>query len=89
MTQWRQIRSLTSGRIVNCSSKNDWVLAIAARIFMLSAKPAGLGLYVESDNNSEERVEGVEDIDIGDLVEGGHLVLKEKIGIILERVGAL
>lgn len=56
---------------------------------MLSRKPAGLGLDTESNDGNQDRVEGVEDVDIGDLVEGGHLVLKEKIGMILERVGVL
>lgn len=73
---WASARSVVAHRLVNVYSTNDWVLAISARVYTLSAKVAGL--------RAVEAL-GVENVDCSDLV-GGHLELRERIGEILERV---
>ncbi|KAK4700630.1 hypothetical protein P7C70_g5613, partial [Phenoliferia sp. Uapishka_3] len=76
--KWASARSVVSNRLVNCHSTNDWVLAIAARLYTLSASVAGM---------QPVSAEGVENVDCSDLVTG-HLELRGKITEILERVKA-
>jgi len=38
---WASARSVVAHELINVYSKNDWVLAIAARLFTLSNKIAG------------------------------------------------
>lgn len=61
---------------MNCYSSQDWVLAIQSRLYNLTKEVAGLG---------ECEGEGVENVDVGDLVLG-HLELRDKVGEILTRV---
>lgn len=74
--RWAAVRSVVAHEVVNCYSDRDWVGAIAARLYTLSAKVAGLRAV---------GVEGVRDVDCSDLV-GGHLELRGKVAAILERV---
>lgn len=74
--QWAAARSVVAHELVNCWSDRDWVGAIAARLYTLSARVAGLGAV---------GVEGVRDVEVSDLV-GGHLQLRGKVGGIVERV---
>jgi len=74
--QWAAARSVVSYEVVNCYSDRDWVGAIAARLYTLSAKVAGLRAV---------GVEGIRDVEVSDLV-GGHLQLRQKVGQIMERV---
>ncbi|KAH9817092.1 hypothetical protein DFH28DRAFT_963024 [Melampsora americana] len=82
LTEWESVKKIVSRRIVNVYSKNDWVLAILVRLHSLmsvrmSLKVAGLG---------DLALEGIEEVDVSDLVEG-HLDLSKKMKEILERVG--
>jgi hypothetical protein len=62
--------------LTNAYSSNDWVLALVARLHSLSYNVAGLAPVGKP---------GVEDVDIGDLLEG-HLNLREALPSILARV---
>ncbi|GAA6060319.1 hypothetical protein JCM10212_000416 [Sporobolomyces blumeae] len=73
---WASARSVVSHELVNVYSTTDWVLAIAARLFTLSNKIAGLGPVP---------VEGIANVDVSDLVHG-HLELRTKLAQILDRV---
>lgn len=73
---WAAARSVVSHEIVNCYSDRDWVGAIAARVYTLTSKVAGL---------RPVQVEGVRDVDVSDLV-GGHLELRDKVADIWARV---
>ncbi|MBW0488873.1 hypothetical protein O181_028588 [Austropuccinia psidii MF-1] len=82
LEEWSTIRQTVSRRVVNVFSKNDWVLAILARLHGLlssrmSLKVAGL---------MELGIDDIESIDVSDLVHG-HLELNSKMSDILERVG--
>ncbi|KAL8280678.1 hypothetical protein RQP46_007001 [Phenoliferia psychrophenolica] len=74
--KWASARSVVAHRLVNCYSTNDWVLAISARLYTLSARVAGM---------QSVEAEGVENVDCSDLV-AGHLELRGHITKILERV---
>ncbi|GAA6017539.1 hypothetical protein JCM11491_006860 [Sporobolomyces phaffii] len=73
---WASARSVVAHEVVNVYSNSDWVLAIAARLFTLSNKIAGLGPVT---------VEGVTNVDVSDLVHG-HLEIRSKLAEILDRV---
>lgn len=74
--QWASARSVISYSLVNCYSANDYILGVFARFYTLSHKIAGIKAV---------GVEGVEDVDVSDLVDG-HFSLRHKIKEILERV---
>ncbi|GAA5899765.1 uncharacterized protein JCM6883_005982 [Sporobolomyces salmoneus] len=73
---WASARSVVAHEVINVYSKNDWVLAIAARLFTLSNKIAGLGPV---------NVEGITNVDISDILQG-HLEIRSKLPQILERI---
>ncbi|GAA5982329.1 hypothetical protein JCM5350_006146 [Sporobolomyces pararoseus] len=73
---WASARSVVAHEVINVYSKNDWVLAIAARLFTLSNKIAGLGPIT---------VEGITNVDVSDIL-AGHLEIRSKLSTILERV---
>ncbi|EGG05676.1 uncharacterized protein MELLADRAFT_116771 [Melampsora larici-populina 98AG31] len=80
--EWASVKKIVSRRIVNVYSQNDWVLAILVRLHSLisvrmSIKVAGLG---------DLGIEGVEEVDVSDLVDG-HLDLSKNMKQILDRVG--
>lgn len=74
---WRVMRSVVSGRLVNVYSENDAVLALLYRATSMQAGIAGL--------ERVERVPGVENVDVSDLV-SGHLRYRNLIGQILRRI---
>ncbi|POW04868.1 hypothetical protein PSTT_10085 [Puccinia striiformis] len=79
--EWKTVRRMTTRRVVNVYSKNDWVLAILARLdSLLSARRvahvAGL---------RDLKLPHISSVDISDLVQG-HLELSSKIPLILERI---
>ena len=76
--EWRAIRSVVSGRVVNCFAKDDWILAFVYRSSSLEWGVAGLEKVV--------CVDGVENVDVGGLVTG-HLQYRFVVGEVLERVG--
>ncbi|GAA5944040.1 uncharacterized protein JCM15063_004295 [Sporobolomyces koalae] len=73
---WANARSVIAHELVNVYSKNDWVLAVAARLFTLSSKIAGLGPI---------NIDGLTNVDVSDLVQG-HLEIRRKLPQILARV---
>ncbi|GAA5984598.1 hypothetical protein JCM10908_003415 [Rhodotorula pacifica] len=75
---WARARSVVAHELINVWSGNDWVLGIAARLYTLSPSIAGI--------RPVKGVEGVSNIDVSDLVTRGHLEIRQKLGLILERV---
>ena len=75
---WARARSVVAHELVNAWSANDWVLAIAARLYTLSPSIAGI--------RPVSGVEGITNVDVSDLVTRGHLEIRQKLGLILERV---
>ncbi|GAA5853288.1 hypothetical protein JCM8547_000272 [Rhodosporidiobolus lusitaniae] len=74
---WASARSVVAHELVNAYSKDDYVLAIAARLYTLSARIAGL---------QPVKVEGITDVDVSDLLTDGHLKLRDKLPAILDRI---
>ncbi|GAA5965962.1 hypothetical protein JCM21900_004707 [Sporobolomyces salmonicolor] len=73
---WASARSVVAHEMVNAYSKNDYVLAIAARLYTLSSRIAGL---------SPVKVEGITDLNVSDLIPG-HLEIRQNLPEILDRV---
>ncbi|KAL9104777.1 MAG: hypothetical protein Q9163_000327 [Psora crenata] len=75
---WRAIRSVVAGRLVNVFSENDYVLGFLYRGSSLQNGVAGL-----------QRIEGipsVENVDVSETV-SGHLRYRYLVGSILKRIG--
>ncbi|KAL4879159.1 hypothetical protein BJY04DRAFT_194410 [Aspergillus karnatakaensis] len=75
---WRRLRRVVSGRLVNVYSENDSVLAFLYRTSSLQLGIAGL--------QPIENVPGVENYDASDIITG-HLRYQYLVGRILRRVG--
>ncbi|GAA6046661.1 hypothetical protein JCM3770_003102 [Rhodotorula araucariae] len=73
---WAAARSVVAHELVNAYSAKDWVLGVAARLYTLSTRIAGL---------RPVRIEGVTDVNISDLL-GAHMDLRHALPAILERV---
>lgn len=73
---WAAAREVVAGRLVNCYSRSDWVLGFLHRAEGVTRRVAGLQPV---DAN------GVEDVDVTDLVKG-HLRYGAATRAILERV---
>ena len=76
--EWRILRSVVSGRLVNVYSENDYVLGFLYRTSSIQYGVAGL-----------QRVEGVphlENIDVSETV-SGHLRYRYLVGSILKKIG--
>ena len=76
--EWRQMRSVVAGRLVNVYSEHDYLLAFLYRASALQFGVAGL--------QKAEFVRGVENIDVSDLIDG-HLRYRYLTGSILKRIG--
>jgi hypothetical protein len=76
--EFRQMRSVVAGRLVNVYSENDLILAFLYRSSSLEYGVAGL--------QDIEGVKGVENIDVSDIV-SGHLRYRFLSGVILKRIG--
>ncbi|GAA5915713.1 hypothetical protein JCM6882_004122 [Rhodosporidiobolus microsporus] len=74
---WASARSVVAHELVNVYNKDDYVLAIAARLYTLSTRVAGLGPV---------RVEGIDDVDVSSLGIDGHLKIRNHLPQILDRV---
>ena len=71
LTPWFKARSLIAGRFIHCYSRNDWVLKYLFRGASLTmGEVAGLGPITGID--------GVENVDLSEFVEG-HLEYAEKM----------
>ncbi|KAK4903223.1 hypothetical protein LTR27_000151 [Elasticomyces elasticus] len=75
---WRQIRAVVSGRVVNVYSVNDYVLAFLYRSSSIQYGVAGL--------QAIENVKGIENIDVSDMV-SGHTQYRFLTGTILKKIG--
>ncbi|KAK0967114.1 hypothetical protein LTS01_017414 [Friedmanniomyces endolithicus] len=75
---WRRIRTVVSGRVVNVFSVNDYILAFLYRSSSIQFGVAGL--------QAVENVKGVENVDVSDLV-SGHTSYRFLTGTILQKIG--
>ncbi|KAL4820200.1 hypothetical protein BDW67DRAFT_172938 [Aspergillus spinulosporus] len=75
---WRRMRRVVSGRLVNVYSENDSVLAFLYRTSSLQLGVAGL--------QAIENVPGVENLDVSEII-NGHLRYQYLLGRILRTVG--
>ena len=75
---WRRIRSVVTGRVVNVYSTKDYILAFLYRGSSIQYGVAGL--------QPVHHVRGVENVDVSDLVEG-HTLYRNATGPILKRIG--
>lgn len=75
---WRRVRAVVTGRVVNAYSTRDYILAFLYRSSSIQYGVAGLQPVLH--------VPGVENVDVSDLVEG-HTLYRNATGPILKRVG--
>jgi hypothetical protein len=75
---WRRIRSVVSGRVVNVFSKQDFILGFLYRTSSVQLGVAGLQPIVG--------VHGVQNVDVSELVDG-HLQYRYLTGSILRKIG--
>ncbi|KAL5113885.1 hypothetical protein ACEQ8H_008235 [Pleosporales sp. CAS-2024a] len=78
VADWRRVRSVVSGRVVNVFSKQDFILGFLYRTSSVQLGVAGLQPVVG--------VHGVQNIDVSELVDG-HLQYRYLIGSILRKIG--
>jgi hypothetical protein len=76
--EWRNIRSVVSGRVVNVYSTNDYILAFLYRTSSIQYGVAGL--------QKAEDINGVQNVDVSDLV-SGHIRYRWLAGSILKKIG--
>jgi hypothetical protein len=77
-TDWRKIRSVVSGRVVNVFSTNDYILAFLYRTSSIQLGIAGLQPVLG--------VHGVQNVDVSEIV-SGHLRYRYLTGSILKKIG--
>ncbi|KAI1421673.1 hypothetical protein F5Y12DRAFT_688583 [Xylaria sp. FL1777] len=77
-SEWRRIRSVVTGRVVNAYSTRDYILAFLYRTSSIQFGVAGLQPILH--------VKGIENLDASDLVEG-HTLYRHAAGPILGRLG--
>jgi hypothetical protein len=76
--EWRAMRTVASGRVVNVYSTSDYILAFLYRSSSIQYGVAGLQAIAG--------VKGVENVDLSDLV-SGHTSYRFLTGTILQRIG--
>jgi hypothetical protein len=76
--EWRQIRSVVSGRVVNVFSTNDYILGFLYRSSSIQYGVAGL--------QAIQGVKGVENVDVSEYV-SGHTQYRFLTGRILTQIG--
>ena len=77
-SDWRVMRSVVSGRLVNIYSENDYVLGFLYRTSSIQYGIAGL--------QKVEGLPGVENVDVSESV-SGHLRYRYLVGHILQKIG--
>ncbi|KAI9804733.1 MAG: hypothetical protein M1825_001101 [Sarcosagium campestre] len=77
-SDWRVIRSVVAGRVVNVFSDNDYILGFLYRTSSIQYGVAGL--------QRVDDVKGVENIDVSTFV-SGHLRYRHLVGSILSQIG--
>lgn len=75
---WRMLRSVVSGRLVNVYSTEDYILGYLYRSSSIQYGVAGL--------QSIQNVKGVESVDVSDMV-SGHTKYRLLTGSILQKIG--
>lgn len=75
---WRRIRAVVSGRVVNVFSKQDYILAFLYRTSSVQLGVAGLQPILG--------IHGVQNVDVSELVDG-HLQYRYLTGSILRKIG--
>ncbi|KAJ9619166.1 hypothetical protein H2203_008494 [Taxawa tesnikishii (nom. ined.)] len=75
---WRMIRSVVTGRVVNVYSTSDYILGFMYRTSSIQYGVAGL--------QAIEGVKGVQNVDVSDLVTG-HTSYRYLTGTILKKIG--
>ena len=75
---WRAMRSVVSGRLVNVYSENDYILAFLYRTSSIQYGVAGL--------QEAQDVKGIENVNVTDIV-SGHLRYQYLCGSVLEKIG--
>jgi hypothetical protein len=75
---WRMVRTVVSGRVVNVYSTNDYLLAFLYRSSSIQYGVAGL--------QPVQDVKGIENIDVTDMV-NGHTTYRYLTGPILQKIG--
>ncbi|KAE9375754.1 DUF726-domain-containing protein [Stipitochalara longipes BDJ] len=75
---WRAMRSVVAGRLVNVYSENDYILAFLYRTSAIQYGVAGL--------QEAQDVKGVENVNVSEMV-SGHLRYQYLVGSILEKIG--
>jgi len=75
---WRRVRSIVSGRVVNVFSKQDYILAFLYRTSSVQFGVAGLQPILG--------IHGVQNVDVSELVDG-HLQYRYLTGSILRKIG--
>ncbi|KAF1916805.1 hypothetical protein BDU57DRAFT_497801 [Ampelomyces quisqualis] len=78
VADWRRLRSVVSGRVVNVFSTKDYILAFLYRTSSVQLGVAGLQPVVG--------VHGVQNVDVSELVDG-HLQYRYLTGSILRKIG--
>jgi hypothetical protein len=77
-SDWRVLRSVVSGRLVNVYSENDYVLGFMYRTSAFQYGVAGL--------QPVEGLPGIENVDVSEDVKG-HLKYRYLVGAILKKIG--
>ncbi|KAF2718466.1 DUF726-domain-containing protein, partial [Polychaeton citri CBS 116435] len=75
--EWRRVRAVVTGRIVNAFSTNDYILGFLYRSSSISLGVAGLQPIAN--------VKGIENVDVSDLVQG-HTLYRHATGPILKKI---
>jgi len=75
---WRAMRSVVAGRLMNVYSENDYILAFLYRTSAIQYGVAGL--------QEAQDVKGIENINVSEMV-SGHLRYQYLVGSILEKIG--
>ena len=78
VADWRRIRSVVSGRVVNVFSTKDYILGFLYRTSSVQLGVAGLQPVIG--------VHGVQNVDVSELVDG-HLQYRYLTGSILRKIG--
>lgn len=76
---WRILRSVTTGRVVNVYSSSDYILGFLYRSSSVQYGIAGL--------EPVRHVPGVQNVDVTDLVSGNHTSYRHLVGRILRKIG--
>ncbi|KAL1606801.1 hypothetical protein SLS60_004208 [Paraconiothyrium brasiliense] len=75
---WRAVRSVVSGRVVNVFSTNDYILAFLYRTSSIQLGVAGL--------QPVQGIQGVQNVDVSEMV-SGHLQYRYLTGSIMKKIG--